>query len=331
MNDEHFFADPGLRALYPFESQSHYLRLSNGHLLHYLDQNCGPDDGTSCGPNDRVIFLLHGNPTWSFFFREIFKMATELHSSNVRLRLRLIAPDHLGMGLSDKPQCANYTYSLSNHIQNLVELKEHLGIQRFSLVMHDWGGAIGMGLAQRYYQQVERLVLMNTAAFCSYDIPWRIFLGKIPYLGELVIRGFNAFSWAATWMAVNKKLSPTVRKGFLFPYQNYQQRVAVAQFVKDIPLHRWHPSYVQLKYIETGLELFAGKQVAKLFLWGAKDFCFHLGFLRRWQTIWRENECGSETVIYPDAGHYLLEDAYPAVQKKILDFLSATEANSATS
>ena len=134
---------PEWRSLYPFASQ--YLKLADGCSYHYLDEGRG-----------EPVILLHGNPSWSFLFRDLIR--------ELRTQFQVIAPYHLGCGLSDKPQ--EYPYRLENHIANLEALViGKLNLPRFSLVLHDCGGAIGMGLATRYPERVAKIVVMNTAAF----------------------------------------------------------------------------------------------------------------------------------------------------------------------
>ena len=116
---------------------------------------------------------------------------------------RVIVPDHIGAGLSSKPQ--DYSYRLENHIKNLEALLKHLNVADYSLVVHDWGGAIGIGNAINDPSKLKSLVILNTAAFTSSFISRRIDFCRIPYFGEWIIRTFNAFAWPATFMAVTKK------------------------------------------------------------------------------------------------------------------------------
>ena len=109
--------------LYPFESQ--WLDIA-GIRMHYLDE--GPRDAP-------IVLMVHGNPTWSFFYRNLIEL--------LRDRYRVIVPDHMGCGFSDKPQ--DYPYRLADHVSNVEKLLDHLQIEKHSLVLHDWGGAIGMG------------------------------------------------------------------------------------------------------------------------------------------------------------------------------------------
>lgn len=263
--------------------------------MHYVDEGQG-----------EVVLMLHGNPTWSFFYRQLIR---DLSPS-----FRCLVPDHIGMGLSDKPQ-KNFSYQLSDHIDNVVRLIESQNIKRFHLIVHDWGGAIGMGIAERIPERVGSIVVMNTAAFRSKNIPKRIAVCKIPLLGEFIVRAFNGFAWPATWMAVRKQLSLQVKAGYLFPYNNWKNRIATHRFVQDIPLSPNHPSYAALLKVEEGLKQFRTRPM--LILWGMHDFCFDVTFLREWQ----ERFPDAETVELPEAGHYLLEDAPEAVSGKIASFL----------
>ena len=238
--------------LYPFES--HWLALDGGRL-HYLDE------GPRSAP---VLVMLHGNPTWSFYYRDLIIA--------LRDRYRIIAPDHMGCGLSDKPQ--DYAYTLAQHIDNLEALLDSLALRRVTLVLHDWGGAIGMGYATRHAERVERFVVFNTAAFFVPRVPLRIRLCRIPILGEFLVRGLNGFCLAALLFATSqhRRFGRAVRAAYLAPYDNWRNRIAVHRFVRDIPLEPGHPSRASLAAIEAGLARFHRHPM--LILWGADDFCF---------------------------------------------------------
>jgi haloalkane dehalogenase len=286
---------PDVRLEYPYAGN--LFEQPDGTVMHYLDEGNGP-----------VVLMLHGNPTWSFYFRNL---VNEL----VRSGFRCIVPDHIGCGLSDQPQA--YDYTLKRRIDDVERLVDHLGISSFSLVVHDWGGAIGCGLAVRRPQALEKLVLLNTAAFPSKRIPIRIGLLKIPLLGPLMIRGLNGFAGPAVNMAVVQPLSKSVRRGFLWPYRSWAKRIAVWHFVKDIPLRRSHPSYSVLAEVEKGLEQFRGKPIQ--LVWGGKDFCFNDHFLQRWQEIFPE----AETRYHKQSGHYILEDGGLKAWEEVRCFLEA--------
>ena len=284
---------PDIRFEYPYASNN--LTLPNGTKMHFVDEGAGP-----------VVLMLHGNPTWSFYYRDLIR---QLSASGYRC----IAPDHIGCGLSDKPK--DYNYTLAQRIEDIESLIDHLGIRQFSLILHDWGGAIGCGVAGRKPDAIEKLVLLNTGAFLTKRIPLRIAAIKLPYFGEAIIRGLNGFAGPATNMAAKIPLNPTVKRGMLWPYRCWADRVAIWNFVKDIPLHKRHPSYDTLAEVQAGLAKLVDKPVQ--LIWGAKDFCFNLHFHSRFQTYFPK----AKSVVYPKFGHYILEDAGKDAWQKIEDFL----------
>ena len=179
---------------YPFAD--HFASI-DGLQYHYVDEGDQK--------NDPILFV-HGNPTWSFAWRNLIKGLSNEY--------RTIAVDHIGCGMSDKPQ--DYRYTLDQHIQNLVSLIEHLDLKNITLVAHDWGGAIGVGATGRCPERFKKMVLMNTAAFPSKRIPFRIAVCRLPILGALGVRGLNLFARAAIFMAIEKKerMTKAVRAGF---------------------------------------------------------------------------------------------------------------------
>lgn len=275
---------------YPFHPRK---IIVEGNVLSYLDEGKGP-----------VIVMVHGNPTWSFYYRNLVV--------KLRKNYRIIVPDHIGCGLSDKPR--KYPYRLENHIRNLELLLEGLGIEKFSLMMHDWGGAIGMGVAVGRPQQVETLVVMNTAAFRSKRIPWRIRICRTPVLGDILVRGFNVFCRAALTMAVTRPLSPEIARGYLAPYDSWRNRIAILRFIQDIPLSAKDYSWPTLANIEQKIEKF--NQAPMLLIWGGKDFCFNEHFFKQWEARFP----GAERRYFHEAGHYLLEDAFDSVVPVVTGF-----------
>jgi len=280
-----------LNQLYPFKSN--FLKLSNTLSMHYLDEG-----------SSEPILMLHGNPTWSFYYRNL---VSEFSKTN-----RVVVPDHIGCGLSDKPQ--DYEYTLQNHIDNLEKLVEHLNLKNFVLMVHDWGGPIGFGLIRRHPEWIKKIIILNTAAYTSEFIALRINMCRIPVLGEQVIRRLNGFALVATYMAVAKKMSPEIRKGYLYPYDNYRNRIATAKFVADIPMNPRHRSFQTLKDIELSL---SRHTCPKLILWGEKDFCFNDYFLNRWKNIYPD----ADVKTFKNAGHYVLEDAGDEIITALKNFL----------
>ena len=283
-----------LRALYPFEPKN--ITTAGGAKLSYLDE--GPR-------SDEAVLMLHGNPTWSFFYRDLVRSLSP--------GLRCIVPDHVGMGLSEKPE--HYDYSLGTRIADIEALVASLGLKRVHLIVHDWGGAIGFGFATKHPEMIGRIVILNTAAFFSMHIPKRIALCRVGVFGKLLVRGFNGFAGPASWMSTVRPLASEVKRGFLFPYDSWSNRVAVHRFVQDIPMSLSHPTRHALDEIEAKLPLLADRE--KMILWGGRDFCFNDHFLARWREIFPQ----ASVHRYADAGHYLLEDAGADALGRISCFL----------
>lgn len=283
----------GFEDIYPFSPN--ILNLGPNRY-HYLDEGQG-----------ETLLMLHGNPTWSFYYRNLIL--------GLKSSYRCVVPDHMGMGKSDKPQ--NYPYTLSQHIENLEKLVDALGLNDITLVVHDWGGAIGMGFAVRHPQKIKRLVLFNTAAFLSDKIPLRLSLCRVPGLGALAIRGLNAFARGATKMACKKmeRMTDKVRAGYLAPYDSFANRIATLRFVQDIPMNSDAPSYSVVENIEENLSQF--KSIPVMIVWGAHDFVFNQHFLNRWQKIFPQAEVHE----VEDAGHYVVEDAHECIIPWMQKFL----------
>ena len=279
--------------LYPFSS--HSLQLDRLRY-HYLDEGSGEN-----------LLMLHGNPTWSFYYRNLIL--------GLKGSYRCVVPDHMGMGKSDKPQ--DYPYTLSRHIDNLEKLADHLELDDITLVVHDWGGAIGMGFAVRHPERIRRLVIFNTAAFLSSEIPLGLSLCRIPGFGAIAIRGFNVFARGAIrWVCVKQeRMTEEVRAGYLAPYDNFANRVANLRFVQDIPMSPDSPSYSVIQHIEENLKLFREHPVQ--IIWGAHDFVFNDHFLKRWQEIFPQ----AEVHRMEDAGHYVVEDAHERILPLLYEFL----------
>ena len=290
------------RKLYPFES--HSLSLA-GHRYHYIDE--GPTEPVTGHPAEPLV-MLHGNPTWSFYYRALI--------AGFRTTHRVIAPDHMGCGLSDKPQ--DYPYTLEQHITNLEALLDALNLERITLFLHDWGGAIGMGYALRHPERVKRFVIFNTAAFPASRIPFRINLCKLPIVGALAVRAFNAFAGLAPSMACVKqeRMTPNVKAGYLAPYDSYAHRIAILKFVQDIPMSPAHPTYKLLEQIGAGLPAFKDRPM--LIIWGEQDWCFTTDFLAEWQKRFPQ----ADVHRIPGAGHYVVEDAHEQIIPWVREFFA---------
>ncbi len=292
--------------LFPFAE--HWHDRGQGIRMHYVDEGQGPP-----------VLMLHGNPSWSFYYRGLVQALAG--------QFRCIAPDHVGMGKSDKPGAEAYPYTLQARIADLESLLQTLNLaQPLTLVVHDWGGMIGMAWATRYPQQVARLVILNTAAFGlppGRALPWQLGLTRTP-LGTLLVRGFNGFSAAATVMAMTRtKMSPEVQKAYTAPYDSWANRLATLRFVQDIPLQTGDPGFEIVQATQAGLGQFA--HTPTLIAWGGKDFVFDDHFLAQWRRLLPD----ARVVYLADAGHYVLEDAAAELIPQIKQFVQEGLASAA--
>lgn len=286
-----------LGELYPFTPRQ--FTLSGGATMSYLDE--GDRDAPT-------LLMVHGNPTWSFYYRDVVKAFSS--------SFRCVVPDHIGAGLSDKP--ADHDYTLATHIANLRELTDSLELRDVTLLVHDWGGPIGLGWALQNRELLRRLVLLNTSAFRSTRIPFSINICRIPGFGALAIRGLNGFARAAVIRATRKKLPAAVARGYTGPYDSWANRIGNLRFVQDIPMHPGVPSWEPLTAIEEGLPSL--RELPMLICWGGRDFCFNDTFLQGFQDRLPE----AEVHRFADAGHYVLEDAGEQVIERMKGFFART-------
>lgn len=282
-----------VRELYPF--QGRFLSLPNGHRLHYLDEGAG-----------ETLLMLHGNPTWSFYYRDLVRGL-----SGTR---RCVVPDHLGCGLSDKP--AAWGYRITDHVDNVVRLVDELDLRDVTLVVHDWGGAIGYLAALRRPDRFRRFVVFNSAAFLL-PLPAILRAFRLPLYGPVVVRALNGFLLGGLLLmpAKRERFRGAVREGYLAPYGSWDERVAVLRFVQEIPIEKDHPNRRLLRELEDGLGLLRDRP--HLIVWGAKDFVFHRGYLEEW----RRQFPAAEVHVFDDASHWVVEEAHERILPLVREFL----------
>ncbi len=293
---------PPLYKHYPFTG--HTIDL-NGLNYHYLDEGCG-----------KPVVMVHGNPSWSFYYRNLVMALSNSY--------RCIVPDHIGCGLSDKPGDDRYDYTLAQRVADLECLLDSLALsQRITLVLHDWGGMIGMAYAVRHPEQIERLVILNTAAFHlpkEKPFPLALRICRDTAIGSLLVRGFNAFSLAASFVGCKRNpMSAELRQDYRLPYDSWHNRIATLRFVQDIPLAPGDRNYDLVSSVADGIGQF--QRLPMLICWGEQDFVFDRHFLAEW----RRRFPGAEVHSYSDAGHYILEDMRAEVVPLIREFLLRTD------
>ena len=255
--------------------------------------------------------MLHGNPTWSFYYRNLV--------SELRGQFRCIVPDHIGCGLSDKPGDDGYDYRLKSRVEDVETLVDSLELdQPLTLVVHDWGGMIGFAWAVNKPERIARTVILNTAAFplpAAKKMPPALSLVRNTALGAFLVSRFNAFSGLAARVGFKKPVPREVREGYTLPYDSPKNRIATLKFVQDIPLSERDPGYDILLNTAEQLHLFADRPC--LIAWGEKDFVFDKPFLDTWLEYYPQAEIHR----FPDCGHYILEDGGPALIDTITNFI----------
>ena len=265
-----------------------------GYRMHYVDEGTGP-----------VVVCLHGNPTWGFHFRNLI--------AALRQEFRVIVPDHVGCGLSDKP--AQGYFRAADRVSHLEELLGQLGVDRFSLVMHDWGGPIGTGLAVHRPEAIERLVYFNTMLAETDLLPGMIRQAASPVIGRLLTQHSMRFLKLLTSHGVARVLPDEVRQGYLRPYRHRADRRAVWGFVRDIPFTPSHPSAALMADVVARLPVLADTPVK--IIWGMKDPCFHEEILRSFSARFP----AADVVRVPMASHLVLEDVPGLAIAEVREFL----------
>ncbi len=298
---QHADLSDAVRAHYPWPGR--YLNiqgaesLKEGEILrmHYLDEGTG-----------EPLLMVHGNPTWSFYWRTLV--------ADLSKDYRCIVPDHIGCGLSDKPQ--DWSYRLEDHIENLSILIEALDLHDVTLVVHDWGGAIGFGAALKHSNRIKRLVIFNTAVFLG-PVPFSIRMCRWPMLGPAMVQGLNGFIRVGLIRAIadRSRMKGGVGAGYLAPYNSWNNRIAHLQFIRDIPLEDDHPTRRVIQELDnrTG-EL---NHLPAVFIWGEKDFVFTTAFLEKWL----EKFPDPEVHILAEAAHFVVEDAHEKILPIVRGFL----------
>ncbi len=289
---------------YSFDHHYHYIKNLRLHYLHE-DQN---------NESAETVVMIHGNPSWSFFYRKLVIA--------LRNNYRCIVPDHIGMGLSDKPDDKTYDFTLNQRADDLESLLDHLNITNsITLVLHDWGGMIGMAYATRYPERIKRLIILNTSAFHlpkDKSVPWQLKLSRIPIIGIILNQGFNIFARNAVKQCVTRTtMSPEVAAAYLAPYNNWSHRRAIQKFILDIPLQPGSATYETVERIDKATEKLS--EIPMLICWGMKDFVFDHHFLEEWTKRFPD----AELYRFEDAGHYILEDAPEDIIHLIQQFLRA--------
>ena len=272
----------------------------------------------------QAVVMVHGNPTWSYYYRRV--VAALVGKADASSGFRALVPDHIGMGHSDRWSDRHHRYSLAQRVADFdhwmqARLEEQADPdQPIDLIVHDWGGAIGLSWAARHPEKIRRLVILNTWAFNlpqHESLPWMLKIARSG-LGQWLIVRFNAFAKIAAKTAACRRLDPATQASLLAPYQGGpERRLATAEFVRDIPLSPQDPAWGVLAETERRLPQLSDKPI--LIGWGMRDFVFGPKVLEIWGKIFPD----ARVCRLDEAGHYVLEDAHDALIPKIVEFLKA--------
>ncbi len=275
------------RTLYPFEQKE--LTLPAG-TMRYVDE----------GEGDPIL-MLHGTPTWSFLYRHFI--------TSLSADYRVIAPDYLGSGLSDKPSLADFGYTPPDHAASVAALIDALGLENFTLVVHDFGGPIGLPYALDHPEKLRRLVIFNTWMWPLEGITFAL---TTPLLGGPIGRflyektDFEFSTIVPSVYADRSNLTPEIEAHYRGPFdgtigwtyaralggsrdwyaQLWEKRAAIAD----------HPA---------------------LLLWGMEDRIFGPGLAR-----WEDALTNPTIVRLEQAGHFVQEEAPEAALKHMRTFLA---------
>jgi pimeloyl-ACP methyl ester carboxylesterase len=281
-----------------FPFPPHYLN-EDGIDLHYVDVGTGAP-----------VLMVHGDPSWGYLWRAFVAPLSD--------HCRMILPDHLGMGKSGLPPCPP-PHRLGHHVKNLESLLLKLDLQEVTLVVHDWGGPIGLGVATRHPERIARLVLMNTWAHAHWPgapFPRIVELIRSPR-GERFVLEKNGWVEAALRGGTSRpeRLDRTVLDAYLAPYPTPESRQVLLSFSRDIPVVEGDASFAELRRTEQALTVFRDRPV--LLLWGLQDPVLPPNVLDRW----RETFPHAEVCAIESAGHFLQEDAPEQVLECLAAFL----------
>jgi pimeloyl-ACP methyl ester carboxylesterase len=275
-----------------FDADHKFIDLPSGARIHYVDEGTG----------DTLLFL-HGNPAWSFQWRDLIG---GLHGS-----FRCVALDYPGFGLSLAPR--GYGFTPREQSQVLEEFVDRLGLRNVTLVMQDWGGPIGLGLAVRRPELVRRVVVGNTWAWptSTREARGRFSIIVGGPVGEFVQMNFNGFAWLAQRHDIVRPLPPDVADVYLRPFRPLEGRGVAAFYPGQIT-----GAADYLGEVEAGLARVGDREA--LILWGTLDPGFPRADLQRFEKLFPKHR----TVELAEAGHFFFEDAAPQVIEEIRTFVS---------
>lgn len=289
-----------IRAQWPYAPR--FARV-NGWRMHYVDE----------GEGDPVV-LLHGNPTWGFLYRDVI-------GPLVRSGRRVIVPDMIGFGLSEKPT-REQAHSLDGHAANLTALLRQLDLKRIALVCHDWGGPTGLSFALGNPERMRALVIMSTwawplppAQFHTRIFPWRMM--HAPLVGPYLLGRHNVLAGRGIYLSVvdREKFRRTAQAAYEAVLPDPASRLLTWTWPRWIPLDESARALARFRWLEQEL---ATSQLPALLIWGREDDVFDAAtFSARFKQLLPHAE-GPHLVT---GRHFLQEDSGPEIARLVAAFL----------
>jgi haloalkane dehalogenase len=262
-----------------------------GARIHYVDEGAG-----------EPLLLLHGNPTWSFLYRKIIV--------GLRDEFRCIAPDYPGYGMSDAPP--GYRFTPAEHSAMVERLVDELGLTGLTLMVQDWGGPVGLGLACRRPELVARLIIGNTFAWPNRELRVRAFsavLGGPP--GRALTRWFNLAPRVFFARGFAQPVPAEVMRMYLAPWRDRERRLPAAIAPRQLVAASGY-----LAELEAAVRALGDRPA--LIVWGQRDFAFRQAARQRFEKLFPDHQ----TVLLPGASHFLQEDAGEQIASEIRGFLA---------
>jgi len=282
--------EPALGPLpdFPFESR---FRDWDGLRLAHLDEGDGPP----------VVFV-HGEPSWSFLWRKVIPPVREAG-------FRCLAPDLPGFGRSDKPADIGW-YSYDRHTEALLSLVDELDLGQATMVVHDWGGPIGLRVAVERPERVERLVIMDTGLFTGrqrMSEAWMAFRNFVERAEDLPVS-------MLVRRACHTDPGDEVAAAYDVPFPSQESKAGARAFPLMLPLSPDSPGAEAGQRV---LEALREDRRPSLMLWADSDPVLSVETGRRFaEAIGRQ-----APEVIPEAGHFLQEDQGPEIGRRIADWL----------
>ncbi|OQW59515.1 MAG: hypothetical protein A4S14_06080 [Proteobacteria bacterium SG_bin9] len=275
----------------------------NGWRMHYVDE----------GKGDPVV-LLHGNPTWGFLYRDVI-------APLVASGRRVIVPDMIGFGLSEKPTREQH-HTLDGHSANLTALMRQLDLSRIALVCHDWGGPTGLSFAMSNPERIRALTVMSTwawplppAEFHTRIFPWRMM--HAPLVGPYLLGRHKALAGRGVYLSVvdRDKFATTAQAAYEAVLPDPATRLLTWVWPRWIPLDREARAFERFEWLENEL---SRSKFPTLIIWGREDEVFDAAtFSNRFKQMMPRAE-GPYMVT---GRHFLQEDSGVEIAGLIRSFL----------